>query len=300
MGKSLGISATTVCSAPSPALPRDTGGGGKNGGDGRRSTVRQYDCAEFHRSVRGSDVFLCTYPKSGTTWLGFMLAQVLKGDVGEELGLDSFNRYVPDVNLLYTKRGSLEGFSGLSDPRFFLCHAAFDLRLPRVVYVMRDPRDVMLSYWHYQKFLVKGYSKSLREYLEGDDQWPCRWDDHVASWLLPRRHPNLLVVKYEEIQQDAAGVLRSVLGFAGVEVSEERIVRAVEASRFERMRASEEKFGVSNKSGDEAERFVRKGKAGSWREEMSEEEVGVLEEKYGEVMRAVGYGVDQARRHAGM
>jgi hypothetical protein len=218
-----------------------------------------------------------------------MLAQVLKGDDGEQLGLDSFNRYVPDVNLLYTKRGSLAEFSGMADPRLFLCHAAYDAKLSRVVYVLRDPRDVMLSYWHYQKFLTKGYAKSLREYLAADDQWPCRWDDHVASWLLPKRHANLLVVKYEEIQADAKSVLRNVLGFAGLNVSDEKIGRAVEASRFERMRESEEKFGVRNKGGEEVERFVRKGKAGSWRDEMSEDEVRVLEEKYGEVMRAVGY-----------
>jgi hypothetical protein len=218
-----------------------------------------------------------------------MLAQILKGDEGEQLGLDSFNRYVPDVNLLYTKRGSLTEFSGMEDPRVFLCHAAFDAKLPRVVYVLRDPRDVMLSYWHYQKFLTKGYSKSLREYLEADDHWPCRWDDHVASWLLPRRHRNLLVVKYEEIQADAKGVLGKVLEFAGIEVNLWRIERAVESSRFEQMRESEEKFGVGNKGGEETERFVRKGKAGSWREEMREEDVRVLEEKCGEVMRAVGY-----------
>jgi hypothetical protein len=218
-----------------------------------------------------------------------MLAQLLKKDEGEQLGLDSFNRYVPDVNLLYTKRGSLAEFSGLGDPRFFLCHAAFDAKLPRVVYVLRDPRDVLLSYWHYQKFLTKGYSNTLREYLVADDHWPCRWDDHVASWLLPRRHPNLLVVKYEEIQADAKDVLGKVVEFAGMKVSDQSISRAVEASRFDRMRESEEKFGVQSKGGEESQRFVRKGKAGSWREEMSEEEVGVLEGKYGEVMRAVGY-----------
>ena len=218
-----------------------------------------------------------------------MIAQVLKRDENEPLGLNSFNQYVPDVNLLYTKRGSLKEFGGLSDPRFFLCHAAYDRNLPRVIYVLRDPRDVMLSYWHYQKFLSKEFSRTLAEYLRNDDHWPCRWDDHVASWLLPRRHPNLLVVKYEEIHVRAEEILRRTLEFAGMKVSDEKIERAVSASRFDRMRASEEKFGVADKKGDESERFVRKGKSGSWREEMGEEELRILEEKVGGVMREVGY-----------
>ena len=254
-----------------------------------RKGIRQYDHADFYPTIRSTDVFLCTYPNAGTTWLGFLLGQLLRQDKSESLNLKSFEKYVPDVNLRYTKRGSLAEFAALAPPRFFRCHAAFDENLPRVIYVLRDPRDVMLSYWHFEKLMKKDFTLSLAEYLQRDDHWPCEWDQHVASWLCPRRHPNLLVVKYEQMHEKTADVLGEVLDFSGLRFSDEQIAQAVEDSRFEKMRGAEEKFGVQGVAGDSNERFVRKGKKGSWRDEMSEEEVRILEEKYGETMRQVGY-----------
>jgi hypothetical protein len=254
-----------------------------------RRPARAYDLSAFRPTVRPMDVFVCTYPKSGTTWLGYLLANVLKPDPGEVLDLKSFGKYVPDVNLQYTKRGSLAAYAGLPDPRVFLCHAAYDAELPKVVYVLRDPRDAMLSYWHYQRFLTAGYDQPLADYLRAGKHWPCDWDEHVAGWLLPRRHPNLLVLRYEDLHADAAGALKAVLALAGVARTDAQIAAAVEASRFDRMRAAEDKGGVHGKAGGPAERFVRKGQIGSWRDEMTPSDLRILEDRYGEVMRQVGY-----------
>ena len=177
----------------------------------------------------------------------------------------------------------------LVDPRFFLSHAQADPRLPRVVYVLRDPRDVMVSYWHYRRFLRPDYAEPLADFLRRRDHFPCAWDAHVAGWLLPRKHPNLLVVRYEQMHADTAGVLRQVLAFAGAAVDEAAIARAVEASRFDRMRAAEERFGVADKAGRAEERFVRKGRVGAWQDEMGPAELEILQARFGDVMRQVGY-----------
>src|SRR4051812_24477753 len=105
----------------------------------------RYDLNAFHASIRPADLFICSFPKSGTTWLGYLLANLLKADPAEALDLKSFNRYVPDVNLQYTKRGDLREHDHRADPRVLLCHATHDAKLPKVVYVLRDPRDVMVS-----------------------------------------------------------------------------------------------------------------------------------------------------------
>ena len=255
-----------------------------------RKTPQVFDHSAFYSTIRPTDVFLCSYPKSGTTWLGYLIAQTMRReDDNLRLGLNSFNKYVPDVNLAYTKRGSLAPHVELGDPRFFLCHAAYDANFPKVIYMIRDPRDTMVSYWHYRKFLSPDFTMSLTDFLSSDDHWPCDWDEHVSGWLLSRSHPNLLLVRYEEMHKDAAAVLQKVLEFAGLNQSTAQIEAAVEASRFENMRAAEERFGVIGKAGDENERFVRKGRVGSWQEEMGYSDLRILEEKYGDVMRQVGY-----------
>jgi estrone sulfotransferase len=259
----------------------------------KRRLAKTFNHSAFIPTIRQTDVFICTYPKSGTTWLGFLLAQSLKTNLDERLNLKNFNEYVPDVNLLYTKAGSLAEHAGKPDPRFFLVHARYDANFPKVVYVVRDPRDVMVSFWHYQKFLHKDFSQTLEEYVASDAHWPCEWDEHVESWMMPRRHPHLMLVRYEDMHADNAGVLRRVLAFAGLSVDEARIAQAVKDSRFEKMREAEEKFGVHGAAGDATERFVRKGACGSWRQEMSAEAQAILERKYEAPMREMGYAPER-------
>jgi aryl sulfotransferase len=195
------------------------------------------------------------------------------------------------VNPQYNKRGSLSAFADFTDPRFFLCNAACDLKLSKVVYITRDPRDVMVSCWHFRKFLDRDFNLSLADFLRSDEHLPCEWDDHLSSWLLPQpTHRNLLVVRYEDMHEDPVAVVRGVLNFAGVRRDEARIDAAIEASRFERMRAAEERCGVNGtNAGDERERAVRRGRVGAWQEEMGYTELRTIEEKYGDVMQQVGY-----------
>ncbi len=257
--------------------------------DAQPEGARTRDRTDFYATMRPSDVFICSYPKSGATWLGYLLAQLTAATPQREpMGLDAFHQFVPDVNLAYTQGGSLAMYAKLAEPRFFLCHAACDQRLPRVVYILRDPRDTMVSYWHYQKFLDRKDNLSLGQFV-GQGHWPCEWDQHVAGWLLPRRHPKLLLLTYEQLHQDLPACLDRLIEFVGLRCSPARVESAIEASRFENMRAAEERFGVESKKGDENERFIRRGRVGSWQQEMGYAELSLLEERYGKVMREVGY-----------
>lgn len=242
-------------------------------------------------SIRPSDVFIVTYPKSGTVWLSFLIANILKSDQSETLNLKSFLKYVPDINDPYFAGGHWEEFSSLPDPRFFYVHAPYDPSFPKVVYVLRDPRDVMVSYFHHRRMTDERFCYSMQEFISSDKHFPCRWDKHVAGWLLDNRHPHLHLVRYEEMHRDIQGTLRRVLDFVGLRYTEADVLQAVEASRFERMRSVEEKFGLAGPEvlSNTDERFVRKGKIGSWRDELNEESVRILEQKYGAVMRKVGY-----------
>jgi hypothetical protein len=250
--------------------------------------LRSYDHTALIPTIRPTDVFLCSYPKSGTTWVGYLLAQLLKKNAAEQLGLDSFNQYVPDINLIYTKRGSLAECAGLPDPRFLLCHATYQPLFPKVVYVLRDPRDVMVSYWHYQKLISRDFDASLLEFLNSDI-WPCHWDQHVGSWLLPARHPNLVVIRYEDLHVNPLAEMLKVKQLAGANWSDQQILAAIDASRFDRMRAAEDKFGIKAKVGDPRERFIRRGKSGSWKQEMGPAELAAVEDRCGEIMREFGY-----------
>jgi sulfotransferase family protein len=257
----------------------------------KRHVTRLLARRRFAHSVRPSDVFIVTYPKSGTEWVRFLIANSIKGNPNEEISFVNHTNYVPDINEIYFAQNSLGEFAFLPDPRFFSVHAPYDPIFPKVIYVLRDPRDVMVSYYHYKRLTDANFCSSLQDFVTSDNHYPCRWDEHVAGWLLNGPNASLCLVRYEEMHQDTHSVLKRVLNFAGLHYSEADILQAVEASRFERMRAAEEKHGIPYPDvlTNSGERFVRQGKIGGYRTELDVESIRILDEKYGSIMRVVGY-----------
>lgn len=241
------------------------------------------------RSIRPSDVFIVTYPKSGTTWLTFLIANMLRRESGAPLDLQTCGRYVPEINGIYNRCGSLRDYAALPDPRVFVAHAPYTPLFPKVVYMLRDPRDVLVSYYHHQRLTDPDFRDTLQDFATRRFHFPCPWDEHVAGWLLARRNPRILPVRYEDMLLNAAEVLGRVVRFAGIPCVEVDLLRAVEASRFERMRSAEERFGFTGAKGSQAERFVRRGKSGGWRDELDDSTVRKIEARFGPVMRRVGY-----------
>ncbi len=228
------------------------------------------------------DLMLNGYPRSGLTWLAFLLAQLLKPDPKERLDLSSFEKYVPAASDLASRP------SGRAS-QIVRCHSQFTPGWNKVVYLLRDPRDVMVSYWHFERLIGGESDLPLAEFLRSDNHWPCQWDQHVTGWTRPGRQSNLVIVRYEDLHTDPVAALQRVQKLAGMKWSPTQIEAAIEASRFEQMRAAEERTARTPGDGRSFEHFVRRGRVGSWQEEMGYTELRIVEEKFGKVMRQFAY-----------
>ncbi len=242
----------------------------------------------FRNELRPDDVLIVGYPRSGNTWLAFMIANALATEGG--VTLPELDRVIPDVNTEYFwGKRSIKSYSRLRSPRFFRIHALYDSAFPRVVYVLRDPRDTLVSQYHLLRFERGEVGATLREFLLDHSRFPSEWDAHVSGWAL-RDDPRILVVRYEEMHAHPERALAQVLEFAGVPQSEDTVSRAAAASRFDRMRALDDSSRRElGEPAAEDEKRVRRGKIGGWREEIDLDIVAGLEERYGAVMDLVGY-----------
>jgi estrone sulfotransferase len=234
-----------------------------------------------------SDVFLVSYPKSGNTWLRFLLANYI---AGKQVDLSQSNRIIPDIHY------NPEDIVATLNPRITKSHEPFTPRYRRVVYIVRDGRDVAVSYYfHLKKFnrlpADTGFSDYLDAFIEGKLDGLGRWDRHVDGWLDGAK--DLLLVRYEDMLSDTAKVLGKAIQFCKLEFDEHKIKDSVSASSLTELRRIEirqfreiKELSTSNPDAY----FFRKGISGDWRNHFSASDEHKFHLAFTRTMDRVGYG----------
>lgn len=259
-------------------------------------------------------VWIASYPKSGNTWVRFLIAHLLKGGIESSAEVEAL---VPDahkpINAAILRTDSLV-FIKTHD--LYTPQMALHAETVGVIYVLRNPLDVIASNLNYLRlrpdFLRA--DAAARAALEanyvatfiatgGDPRWRALgrggWSEHVASWLGRNVPFPRLVVRYKDLKADPAGFLARACRFVGLDRSEEEIARAVAECSFAGMRAMEEREIAAQKpgffldehrdaSGADAPRFLNRGEIGGYRAVLTEEQIAVAMARFGPLMAQLG------------
>jgi hypothetical protein len=240
------------------------------------------------------DTFLVSYPRSGNTWTRFLIANLLFVD--REVSFLNIDYLIPDV--FNVNRRAL---AKIPRPRLIKSHEYFDPRYKKVIYIVRDPRDVVISYYYFylkQGFIQDGYplDKFIRRFVEGDvDPEFATWGENVMSWLATRsQKPGFLLLRYEDMKANPAQELARVGVFLRSQYDLAILERAVQMSSPERMRELEKRdedrwSATRNRRKDV--RFIRTAVAGGWRSSLGEEQVALIETAWGPIMKALQYNL---------
>lgn len=238
-----------------------------------------------HRGLHPDDVFLASYPRAGSNWVKFLLLESITGRDLSFPESDDMMRYVGE------HEGAPEVLPG--GGRFIKTHERYRSNYPRSIYLVRDPRDVVISEYKYLKGREKyphDFDRFVEEFVSGTATGLGFWGDHVLSWLDagPER---VHVVRYEDLRADAESAVAGMLGFLGIEVPADRIAWAVANNTLDRMREKEDaaRGGTNFKDLKEGYRFVNKGSVGGWQGELREEQIRAIEASAEEALARLGY-----------
>lgn len=250
---------------------------------GQQSMIKGVDSCD-------DDFWIVSYPKSGNTWTRFLVANLISR--GEPVDWSTIERQVPDIYY-----GRDPQFRKLPRPRYFKSHEAYQPSYRRVVFIVRDPRDVAVSYYHFvrkSKWLPENASMDefMALFLAGRVDPYGSWGENVGSWLGARRNtPNFMTVRYEDLLADTEGQLALVAAMMGLNVDRGQLRAAVENSTADNMRALEKKQQNQHKltqAGSDIP-FVRAAKADQWQTELPADYARQIEAIWGESMRELGY-----------
>lgn len=278
-------------------------------------------------------VWLASYPKSGNTWVRAMLAALTAEAEEPDLDINALGGGPVASSRVQIERWLGFASSDLTDDELErirpACDAAFDRRLREVrfrkvhdrlwtgrgisivppdrtraaIYVVRDPRDVALSFAHHSnqshEWAVDSLADPGMTMVESghdvDTQARQRlgtWSEHVTGWTEQDLFP-VLVVRYEDLAADTLAELTRLAAFAGLDATPAQLAAAVRSAAFETMRAKEEREGFIERPGRDRP-FFRSGRAGGWREELEPSLAARVERDHGEVMERFGYEVGAA------
>ncbi|XP_070846920.1 sulfotransferase 2B1-like [Chaetodon trifascialis] len=251
-------------------------------------------------SFRSDDIIIVTYPKSGTTWMQEIVPLIMSG--GDPASVETLPnwRRVPWLEMYQSCTFNIEQ---RPSPRMLATHCQYNMMppsffkaKPKVIYVMRNPKDVFTSSFHYHRmasFLVNPgpQSEFLDKFLDGKVYFGS-WFDHVKSWLNTEDKEHIMYISYEEMIMDLKDSVARIAQFLDKSLDAEVIEKIAERCLFKNMKQNK----MSNYSTAPPEfldqtntEFLRKGIAGDWKNQLTVAEAEYFDAVYKDKMKDVKY-----------
>ncbi|KAF5274102.1 hypothetical protein FQR65_LT04500 [Abscondita terminalis] len=253
--------------------------------------------------IRNDDIIVASYPKAGTTWTQEVVWMIANNVdfIGAQEHLDKRFPHLElctlfDFKKLELKTGStrpeyvrdsVEYTKNLPAPRLIKTHLPFSLlpdqiqngtRVPKIIYVIRNPKDVCVSYYHHGT-LMQGWRTNLDNFSEvflADKAMYGSYWKHVLEFWDRRLSSNVLLICYEDMKKNLLSVIRKIADFLDKTLPEEKIPQLLEHLSFESMKNNravnqEDKIQsrLKHKLATGTGSFIRSGNVKKYKQEMS-------------------------------
>lgn len=266
-----------------------------------KSTLGKYEKDEYKYSnlklltdtPSEKRILLAGYPKSGNTWLVFLLQHVLACQL---VDLDDLEVKRAAGTVIRQQRGSdfIDTQEQYND--YLICkthdlvHEVSSIEYyGKRINIIRDPRDVVVSYFYYLYYFLPYKNQGRKEiphYASEENQKNLsatfhkvfnEWPTHYWSW----RDCVDVSVRYEDLHRNGVGTLRTVLDKLSLKVNEKLIAEAIQLNKFTKFTKKE----VENSN----HLFFRKGVVGDYKNHLDTEMIKELEEKLANVLQDANY-----------
>jgi hypothetical protein len=238
-----------------------------------------------HRGLRGHDVFIASYPRSGSTWLRFMLYELVTGAESSFAGVD---QTLADIGYQHRAPGVLP-----NGGRLLKTHEPYRCDYKKSIFLVRDVRDVVVSEYVFtrrERFFAGDFDEFFRRFMAGRVNRYGFWGNHTRAWLeAAQQHPGqVLGLRFEDLRQDPIQTVMRCLRFLGVDRDVQAVERAVDAHSLRRMQAKEDQEQKFAANADGL-RFITDGAVGKGQHKLTPAQEQELVGRVAPELKQLGY-----------
>lgn len=226
--------------------------------------VARFARANVEFQPRADDIWIVTYPRSGTTWLQYLLHRLLGRPPGFEHIDDVCPWFERSLAIGHRRAADLDA---LPRPRIFKSHLLpkWVPRSGRFIYMERDGLAVAQSYYALHRDYLRftgSFEEFFARFLRGEVQYGS-WFEHTRAWEHERRR-RVLLVRYERFRTDPEAELRALAEQLGLPHDASRVREACADASLSVMRAEQDRFdhatALLRELGVRRGEFVRHGR----------------------------------------
>lgn len=246
---------------------------------------------------RDGDIIICSYPKTGTTWLQYIVMQILSKGTDFPSFNDALVKVVPFMEM--TGKGPIDEMQGL---RIYKHHYPFNMikrnENAKYLYIYRHPEDTFVSFFHFFQNLNEGKAASFDQFFEeflSNDVEYGRYFEHVLSYLAHKNDENLLLISYEKLYNNRKEEYLRIAKFLGDEyyqnlISDEALSnKIIENTSFDYMKKNLQFIVPGSEENSEGSvktvNFFRKGGVGDGKSKLSPNQIKKLRQLANEIMK---------------
>ena len=274
-------------------------------------------------------IWLASYPKSGNTWMWLFIKSYfnppkkkfsLNYHKDDPIMLEPF----PDERMFDKLKINYENFFDLSKncvnlqslinlnnkTNYLKTHNAMctinNHKFTNIqntlgaIYIVRDPRDVLISYSSYMeksmdetlKFMLNKETYEVGEFKKKiyNKTLLGSWSDNYNSWKNYKSR-EIIIIKYEDMVNSPTSTFLKVLTYLSkiikIDVDHTKMDKAIEETSFKNLKSLEINEGF--KTNPSKNEFFRKGVVGDWRKKLNKEQVEKIEKAFAAEMLELGY-----------
>lgn len=241
-----------------------------------------------HSNLKSSDSFIVSYPKSGSTWLRFVLYEIMNNLPSS---FEDVNKKIPTVGKHFNKDFNTQY------GRFIKTHEPYRDNYKKAIYLVRDVRDIIISEFNYNKkiraidktFLFDDFfnlfiDKSVNRY--------GNYYDHVNSWIQAsqNKNANILFIRFEDLKSSPLQEFKKINSFLNLNKTDAFLTEKIENNTLNKMKEKEIKTKDKKMlKTDKSIPFVRNGKSGGWEHIYSADQLKIIDNKFGSILTHFNY-----------